>query len=78
VPCCLLFCSLYDLKDFASADRLAADNMVEAADITGLKRIIYLGGLGETSDLSKAPALRAEVAAILQAGPVPRLFYEQE
>jgi uncharacterized protein YbjT (DUF2867 family) len=61
-----------DNKDFAAADRVAADNMVEAAASTGLKRIIYLGGLGEDSpDLSKHLRSRAEVATILEAGPVP-------
>jgi uncharacterized protein YbjT (DUF2867 family) len=60
-------------EKFAEADRRAARNMVAAASATGLKRIIYLGGLAETKGgtLSKHLQSRIEVAEILQAGPVP-------
>lgn len=59
-------------KDFAEADRLAANNMVSAAAAAGLERIIYLGALGErTTDLSHHLRSRAEVSEILQSGPVP-------
>ena len=60
-------------EKFAAADRRAAQNMVSAAADTGLKRIVYLGGLAETRDgvLSKHLKSRMEVAAILQAGTVP-------
>jgi uncharacterized protein YbjT (DUF2867 family) len=59
-------------KDFADADRRAAHNMVLAAEAAALKRIIYLGGLGEQSDdLSHHLRSRAEVAAILRSGGVP-------
>ena len=58
--------------DFAEADRRAADNMVKAAELAALERIIYLGGLGELDEqLSKHLRSRAEVAAILRAGKVP-------
>ncbi len=61
-----------DNQDFAAADRTAAQNMVQAAEQSGLARLIYLGGLGEDSpDLSKHLKSRAEVAAILQAGATP-------
>jgi uncharacterized protein YbjT (DUF2867 family) len=58
---------------FVDADRRAAHNMVVAANIAGLERIIYLGGLAETGNgpLSKHLKSRIEVADILQAGPVP-------
>jgi uncharacterized protein YbjT (DUF2867 family) len=59
-------------KDFAGADRRAAENMVTAASAAGLKRIIYLGGLGEeTDDLSRHLKSRAEVSNILTSGSVP-------
>lgn len=59
-------------KDFSSADRLAAQNMVQAAQINHLKRIIYLGGLGEDSDeLSHHLKSRQEVGQILKTGSVP-------
>ena len=47
--------------------------MVRAADRARLERVIYLGGLGEQgSSLSEHLESRAEVARILQSGPVPR------
>jgi uncharacterized protein YbjT (DUF2867 family) len=59
-------------KDFANADRVAATNMVFAAEKSGLQRIIYLGGLGEQEDqLSDHLRSRAEVANILRSGKVP-------
>ena len=59
-------------KNFSDADRKAAENMVAASATAGLKRIIYLGGLGEQSDdLSKHLRSRAEVQSILTDGTVP-------
>jgi uncharacterized protein YbjT (DUF2867 family) len=59
-------------RDFAHADRQAAENMAAAAAAGGAQRIIYLGGLGEEgAGLSHHLASRAEVAGILRAGPVP-------
>lgn len=58
--------------DFSSADRIAAQNMVEAAQHAGVDRIIYLGGLGEEAPgLSHHLRSRHEVGEILAAGPVP-------
>jgi len=58
---------------FAEADRTAARNMVAAATQNQLKRIIYLGGLGEQDHeaLSKHLKSRHEVEAILMASSVP-------
>ena len=36
--------------DFERADRLAAEQFGEAANAAGVKRIIYLGGLGADND----------------------------
>jgi len=59
-------------KDFAATDRKAAQNMVEAASMGGLERIIYLGGLGEEGkNLSKHLRSRSEVARIFMEGPIP-------
>lgn len=60
-------------KDFATTDRIGARNMVEAAKVSGLSRIIYLGGLGEEDHgpLSKHLQSRREVADILSSGTVP-------
>lgn len=57
--------------DFSDLDRKAAYNMVEAANATGLRRIIYLSGLGEDLEhapLSKHLKSRAEVGRILALG----------
>lgn len=58
---------------FAEADRTAALNMVAAAEQNQMKRIIYLGGLGEQDHeaLSKHLKSRHEVEAILMASSVP-------
>ena len=58
--------------DFVSTDRTAAGNMARAAEQGGLERIIYLGGLGESSEeLSEHLSSRTEVAEILKEGKVP-------
>jgi uncharacterized protein YbjT (DUF2867 family) len=63
--------SIAETKAFAERDRQAATNFLKAAEAAGLKRIIYLGGLGETGDnLSKHLASRQEVAQILQSGSI--------
>jgi uncharacterized protein YbjT (DUF2867 family) len=58
---------------FVEADRRAAQNMVSAAESTGIERIIYLGGLSEKKGgpLSRHLRSRIEVAEILQSGKVP-------
>jgi uncharacterized protein YbjT (DUF2867 family) len=60
-------------REFVDADRLGAKNMVVAASEACLKKIIYLGGLGDLDDsrLSKHLKSRHEVGEILQSGPVP-------
>jgi uncharacterized protein YbjT (DUF2867 family) len=60
-------------KKFVEADRKAAQNMVRAAESTGIERMIYLGGLAEKKNgsLSKHLRSRIEVADILQSGRVP-------
>lgn len=55
--------------EYAEKDRIAARNFVSAADKSGVKRIIYLGGLGEEKDnLSEHLRSRAEVASIFSSG----------
>jgi uncharacterized protein YbjT (DUF2867 family)/tryptophan-rich sensory protein len=54
-------------KDFEEEDRLAARNFAEAARQNGVRRIIYLGGLGdEKGGLSKHLRSRQEVGALLR------------
>lgn len=59
--------------DFAESDRVAAHNFAQAARLAGVRRIIYLGGLGSGSDLSSHLASRQEVGRILRESGVPTL-----
>jgi len=55
--------------DFAARDRAAARNFADAARGSALRRVVYLGGLGETGDgLSAHLKSRREVEAILAEG----------
>ena len=61
--------SFREMAKFEERDRTAAQNFVNAADKTGLDRIIYLGGLGETSGhISPHLASRQEVGKVLSSG----------
>jgi uncharacterized protein YbjT (DUF2867 family) len=58
--------------EFAGADAKAAENFADIAAQRGVRRIIYLGGLGDVrSDLSTHLRSRTEVAKRLKDGPVP-------
>ncbi|HIJ96202.1 MAG TPA: NAD(P)H-binding protein [Desulfuromonadales bacterium] len=60
---------------FERRDREAAENFVRAADRAGVRRVIYLGGLGETGDgLSEHLKSRLEVAEILRSGKLVTTF----
>lgn len=53
--------------DFSEKDRIGAINFAQAAQICGVKRIIYLGGLGNYQEgLSKHLESRQEVGTILR------------
>ncbi len=60
-------------KKYVDADRDSARNMVFAAQQSGIKRIIYLSGLGDAGHdrISEHLKSRHQVGEILQAGPVP-------
>jgi len=61
--------SIFRSMEFAEKDKQAARNFISAANGAGLKRIIYLGGLGEARDnLSAHLKSRAEVAEVLSSG----------
>ena len=61
--------TIYKTTEFIDKDKLAARNFIEAANLNGLKRVIYLGGLGETGKgLSEHLSSRTEVAKILSSG----------
>ena len=61
--------SIFKNTEFARMDKTAAKNFVSSADEAGIKRVIYLGGLGEMGKgLSEHLRSRAEVAEILSSG----------
>src|SRR5947209_13903829 len=59
-------------KDFETEDRQAATNFAQAAKKAGVRRIIYLGGLGDDADPKLSPHLRSrhEVGKILRESGV--------
>src|SRR5688572_7983336 len=59
---------------FEAEDRRGAENFARAGRASGLRRIVYLGGLGE-DEPGLSPHLRSrhEVGAILRASGVPTL-----
>jgi uncharacterized protein YbjT (DUF2867 family) len=65
-----------NVKNFAKADRLAAQNMVSASSSAGVRRILYLAGLGdESTGLSHHLQSRREVENILKQGTVPATVF---
>jgi uncharacterized protein YbjT (DUF2867 family) len=58
-------------RDFPTVDREAARHFRDAAARTGVRRIVYLGGVLPGGDASVHLRSRAETGAILRAGPVP-------
>jgi uncharacterized protein YbjT (DUF2867 family) len=60
--------SMGDSGDFASQDRIAAENFAKAARLAGVRRLVYLGGLGNPDEkLSKHLRSRQETGNILRA-----------
>jgi uncharacterized protein YbjT (DUF2867 family) len=55
-------------RDFEAADRIGATNFAQAAATAGVRRIIYLGGLGDADNkLSKHLRSRQETGDVLRA-----------
>jgi len=61
--------------DFDEVERRSADNFARAAHAAGVKRIIYLGGLGEGGQLSRHLASRQQVGRILRESGVPTIEF---
>lgn len=64
-------------KDFEKEDRQAATNFAQAAKKAGVRRIIYLGGLGDDADPQLSPHLRSrhEVGKILRDSGVETIEF---
>ena len=64
-------------KDFEKDDREAAENFAGAAARAGVKRIVYLGGLGDDSNPDLSPHLRSrhEVGEILRKSGVETIEF---
>ncbi len=63
-------------KNFVDTDRIAAMNFVAAAEVSGLERIIYLGGLGNEKDrLSRHLQSRQEVGEIFRMSSIPTTIF---
>ena len=64
-------------KDFEKEDRQAATNFAQAARNAGVRRIIYLGGLGNDADPKLSPHLRSrhEVGQILRDSGVETIEF---
>jgi uncharacterized protein YbjT (DUF2867 family) len=68
--------SMHGGSGFQEKDREAARNFGHAAAATGVRRIIYLGGLGdETRPLSAHLHSRQEVGEVLRASGVPTIEF---
>ena len=63
--------SMSSTGDFAEEDLRAAANFGQAAARAGVRRIVYLGGLGRGDGLSKHLTSRHEVGRVLRESGVP-------
>ncbi len=64
--------SMSDSEEFDERDKRAAENFGSIAKKAGIKRIIYLGGLGESeADLSKHLRSRHQTGEVLRKSGVP-------
>jgi uncharacterized protein YbjT (DUF2867 family) len=67
--------SMESSEDFGDTDRKAAALFSQACRLAGVRRIIYLGGLGEGPDLSDHLRSRQEVGRILGESGVPTIEF---
>ncbi len=67
--------SMGSTGDFEEQDRTGAENFAAVAASVGVRRIIYLGGLGHGEDLSPHLRSRQEVGRILRESGVPTVEF---
>jgi uncharacterized protein YbjT (DUF2867 family) len=64
--------SMMDTSDFEQRDLAAAQNFGQAAKVNGVKRILYLGGLGDPdADLSQHLSSRQQTGDVLRQSGIP-------
>ncbi len=68
---CYLVHSMGGAADFEAQDRTAARNFGAAARAAGVRRIVYVGGLGSAAGLSRHLRSRQETGAVLRESGVP-------
>jgi len=68
--------SMNNNPDYEEADRRAAENFSRAAKSAGVQKIIYLGALGSSGNLSPHLRSRQEVGRILRASGVPTVEFQ--
>ena len=69
--------SMGSSEDFVEQDRIAARNFGEAARAAGVRRIVYLGGLGgEDAELSAHLRSRHETGEVLRGSGVPVIEFQ--
>ena len=62
-------------REYDRSDREGAHRFVAAARSAGIARIVYLGGLGHGTDLSRHLASRQEVGLILRESGIPTVEF---
>lgn len=67
--------SMASSRDYAANDRRGAEAFAHAARQAGVRRIVYLGGLGEGERLSRHLESRQEVGRILRGSGVPTVEF---
>ena len=63
--------SMGGTADFEAQDRVAARNFATAARAAGVRRLVYVGGLGSAAGLSRHLRSRHETGAVLHESGVP-------
>jgi uncharacterized protein YbjT (DUF2867 family) len=67
--------SMGDAEHFEEKERFSAHNFAHAARREGVRRLVYLGGLGHGTALSPHLATRQEVGRILRESGVPTIEF---
>ncbi len=67
--------SMGSSSDYAERDRRGAESFAKAAREAGVRRLVYLGGLGQGERLSQHLASRQEVGRILRESGIPTIEF---